>query len=164
MVGAVPVLSSAQDAAPVGFSNGISLNAKAGSSDSASINSPQDNNTQANTQALPWWLNTQTNSELHITEIGSYSPTLGQRAAIALHFSQPFAEDGAFDEQLAVYAPNTGQRITGRWRRARSANILYFTVPDPGRYIVRIRAGLRDAMGHTFNHSLSGPVDILPPP
>lgn len=164
MVGAVPVLSSAQNAAPVGFSNGISLDVEASSSGSSSNNYSQDDSAQANTQDIPWWLSAQTNSELHVTEVGSYTPTLGQRTAIALHFSQPFAEDGAFDDQLAVYAPDTAQLVKGRWRRARSANILYFVVPGPGRYIVRIRAGLRDAMGHTFNHSLSGPVEIAPPP
>ena len=138
-----------------GFSSGITLDTKVARGSEAISDAPSAN-------ALTWWQTPSDNSELQLLRVGPYLQAPDSQTAVGLWFSQAFSAKSGYSDQLAIYATQSGKRITGKWQRAPDPKLLYFIVPTPGRYLVRVRAGLRDAEGHTFNYSLSGPVEIPP--
>lgn len=142
-----------------GFSSGVTLESEAG----AQVPPTAKPEPKSAVPTTPWWVVSKPDSELRLEQINAYRGAPNKAAAIGLLFSLGFAKNEGYRTQLAVYNPRTGAKINGQWQRADNPKLLYFVLPAPGRYLLSIRAGLRDAAGHTFNHSLSGPVDVPPP-
>lgn len=110
--------------------------------------------------AADWWRSQAQNSRLTIRSIEAYPDAPGDRPAVALRLSRPLAPDNGYNDHLAVYDPDTLERVPGSWRLADDPRLLYFVLPASGTYIVRVRAGLEDRAGHTLNKSVSGPVSV----
>ena len=152
---------------PTGFSDGITPALPETEADSDSNSDSGDAVPAPGGSGITerWWRQPTADSQLQINSVhaGSTRPP-----AIVVEMSQPMPRDGGagspVGNHLAVYDPASGARIRGVWRVAGDPRILQFTLPGPGRYWLRLRAGLRDAAGHTLNRSLSGPVTVNPPP
>ena len=148
----------------VGFSDGISLTpdeTRTQSQTQAQIQDAPAPDASPSVPARPWWLNTTGNSELRLLRVDTRpGEPLPEQAAIGLAFSHPFAANEGFADQLALYRADSGERLESPWQRAADATYLYARVPGAGVYVLRLRAGLRDAHGHTFNQSLSGPLEV----
>lgn len=138
-----------------GFSAGISLAAFGDDGQPAARNNKR---APAATGTDVWWQSAQ-GPGLRLTFAGKFETAPGDLPAIGLLFTGTFSSNGAFNEFLAVYRPD-GSQVPGRWQVSASPHLLYFQVPEAGKYIVHVRAGLSATGSKTLTTTLSGPVTI----
>lgn len=150
--------AAAQDSADTGFSGGITLESGDGEESPAQPEEAPEADVAAGDDGN-WWQAQPDGAALRLMHAGAFTNAPDDAPAIALLFSGPFEENGAFDDYLAVY-DRDGDPVAGRWRVAASERVLYFTLPSAGTYVVRLRAGLPDADGNRLPQSLSGPVHV----
>lgn len=149
----------AQPGADTGFSGGITLDAD---EEDAESRAQSDEDTTTGNRGGgngEWWQDQPEGAPLRLLHAGAFTNAPDGAPAIALLFSGPFRDNGSFNDYLAVY-DRDGDPIAGRWRVAASERVLYFTLPAPGTYIVRLRAGLPDAERNRLPQSLSGRVHV----
>lgn len=151
-------MAVAQPGADTGFSGGISLDPD---EDVEAGAQPDEDTTTGSGDGGngEWWQDQPEGAPLRLLHAGAFTNAPDDSPAIALLFSGAFRANGPFDDYLAVY-DRDGAPVAGRWRVAASERVLYFTLPAPGTYIVRLRAGLPDAERNRLPQSLSGPVHV----
>lgn len=144
--------------AAAGFSAGVSLE---GLGADEPISERKNSYSQtAGTSTGIWWQDAH-GPGLRLTYAGEFENAPDGVPAIGLLFTGAFRAKGGFNRFLSVRRPD-GTRVAGHWQVSASPRLLYFNVPEPGKYIVTVRAGLTAGDSEALLTTLSGPVMIGP--